>query len=58
MGDRRGACRFSLVDLKERDILKDVGVDGRITLKWILKEKKGVSTKLILFRIGTSGWLL
>jgi phage terminase large subunit-like protein len=37
--DRRGACRVSLVELRERDDLKDVGVDGRITLKFILKIK-------------------
>lgn len=30
--------KFRWVKLKERDTLKDVGVDGSIMLKWILKK--------------------
>jgi hypothetical protein len=56
--DRRGAIRISLVELRERDDLKDIGVDGRIILKLILKIKDGASTALILLRVGTSGGLL
>ena len=41
MGDRRGACRVLLVELKERDDLKDTGVDGGIILKLIFKIKDG-----------------
>jgi hypothetical protein len=29
------------IDLRERDHLKDLGVDGRITLEWILKTSVG-----------------
>jgi len=39
--DRRVACKVSSVELRERDNLKDVGLDGRIILKFILKIKDG-----------------
>ena len=29
------------IDLRERDHLKDLGVDGRITLEWILETSVG-----------------
>jgi hypothetical protein len=32
MGDRKGAYRFWWGDLRERDHLEDLGVDGRIIL--------------------------
>jgi hypothetical protein len=40
--------------------LKDPGVDGRITLKWILEKLNGGRTRTgsICFRIGTGGGLL
>jgi hypothetical protein len=37
MGDRRGAYTVCIGDLMERDHVEDVGIDGRILLKWILK---------------------
>jgi len=47
---------FWWVDLRERDHLEDLGLDGRI-LKWILK-KMDEETGLILLEIGTSGGCL
>jgi hypothetical protein len=36
MGDGR-VSEFKLGELKERNHLEDLGVDGRIILKWILR---------------------
>jgi hypothetical protein len=37
MGDRKGAYRV-LGDLRERDHLENLDIDGRIILKWIFKK--------------------
>jgi hypothetical protein len=59
MGDRRGAYRVWWGDLKETDHLKDLSIDGRIILKWILNKWDGwTCTGLIWLRIGTGGGLL
>jgi hypothetical protein len=45
-------------DLKERNILKNIGGDGRVTLQDIFKQLDGVLIGLIWLSIGTSGGLL
>jgi len=41
MGGRRGAYRVWWEELRERDHLEDLGVDGTIILKWIFKKGAG-----------------
>ena len=38
MGDRSGAYRALVGEAREGDHLEDIGRDGRIILKWILKK--------------------
>jgi hypothetical protein len=48
----------SLASLKERDLSKDLGVDGGIILTWIFgKQGVRVRTGFIWLRIGTCGGL-
>jgi hypothetical protein len=48
-----------LKNLKRRDNLRDLGVDERKILKWILrKQDEKMWTGLIWLMIGTNGWLL
>jgi hypothetical protein len=41
MGEKRGAYRILVGDLRERNHLGDPGVYGRIISKWILKNWDG-----------------
>jgi hypothetical protein len=56
--ERRERCvqGFGWETLRERDHMKDLGVDGRIILKMILKKWVGEAwTGLLWLRVGTGG---
>jgi hypothetical protein len=59
MGDREVNMGFWWGDLRERDHLDVLGIDGRNILKWIFKKWDGEAlTGLIWLRIGTGGGCL
>ena len=41
MEERKGLYRVLVGNMRERDHLEDLGVDGSIILKWILKKWDG-----------------
>jgi hypothetical protein len=41
VGDRRSAFRVVVGKLSERDYLENLGLDGRLILKWIFKNRDG-----------------
>jgi hypothetical protein len=59
VGESRGAYRVLVGNLREKDHLKDPGVDGRLMLNWIFEKwDKETWTGSIWLRIGTGGGLL
>jgi hypothetical protein len=56
MGRREACIGFWWGNLRERDRLRDPGVDGRIILGWIFRKwDVGVWTGLVWLRMGTGG---
>ena len=55
MVKRRGAYRFLVGNLRERDHFEDPGIYGRIILRWFFRKWMGAWTELILLRIGAGG---
>jgi hypothetical protein len=59
MGEIRNAYKIFIGNLKGRDHLEDVGIGGKITLKWILgKQGENLWTGCIWNGTCTSGGLL
>jgi hypothetical protein len=55
----KNAYRFWFGSLKGRVHSEDLGLDGRIILKWnVWKEDVRVGTGFMWFRVGTAGRLL
>ena len=56
MGIGEVPAEFWWGNVGERDHLEDVGIEGRIILKWIFKKRdEETRIEFIWFRIGTGG---
>jgi len=58
MGKERNVNRISCRNIKERDHLEDLGINGRIRLKLLLKRPVNALTGFIWLRIETNVRLL
>jgi hypothetical protein len=58
--ERRGVYIYRVLgNVREREHLKDLGVDGRIILRWIFRKwDVGLWTGSSWLRIGKGGWKL
>jgi hypothetical protein len=56
VGERRGAYRVLVGKLRERDHLEDLGVDGRIILRWMFRKWDGDMYSIDLAQDGERWW--
>lgn len=57
-GDRRGAYKVWLETSEEKNHVENLGLVGRIIIKWIYKKWSGVLTGMNCLRVGTDGAIL